>query len=233
MNIIDAVIIVLFIVGFLIGYVRGAIKETVTLVGFIAVLILSYLLKSYVANFFFKTLPFVDFKFLGAVSIVNILFYELIAFLATFSILMIILKLITFFTGIIEKILDSTIILGAISKIIGGALGIIEMYFIIFILLFFFSAPFMRLAEVQKSPLGEIILNKTPILANKIKGYKIVVEDIYDMKDNYLDKDFEYKSIEKLLKYKVVDVKSLKILKERGKLKFDELEELLINDYGG
>lgn len=232
MNIIDAVIIVLLIVGFLIGYVRGAIKEAVTLIGFIAVLILSYLLKGYVANFFFKTLPFIDFKFLGAVSVVNILFYELIAFLVTFSILMIILKLITFFTGVIEKILDSTIILGAISKIIGGALGVIEMYFIIFILLFFFSAPFMRLAEVQESPLGEIILNKTPILANKIKGYIVVVEDIYNMKDNYLDKDFEYKSIEKLLKYKVVDVKSLKILKERGKLKFDELD-LLINDYGG
>lgn len=232
MNIIDAAIIVLFMVGFLIGFSRGAVRQAVTLVGFIFVLILSYLLKDFVANFFFSTLPFIDFKYFGAVSVVNIVFYEALAFIITFSILMIILKVIIFVTGIIEKIFKATIILGVVSKIIGGILGVIEMYFIIFILLFFFSQPFMRLAKVDNSKLGDAILNNTPVLTSKVKGYVEVAKDIYSMKDSYLDKDFEYKSIEKLLKYNVVDVKSLKLLKENNKLSFEGLD-VLIDKYGG
>ena len=232
MNIIDAVIIVLFIIGFLIGFRRGAVKQTVTLVGFIFVLILSYLLKGYVANFCFSRFPFIDFKYFGAISIVNIIFYELISFLVTFSILMIILKIIIMVSGVVEKILKATIILGIVSKIIGGILGIIEMYAVTFILLFFFSQPFMRITGVEESKLGNTMLNHTPILTSKIKGYIVVAEDLYEMKNNYLDKDFEYKSIEKFLKYKVVDVKSLIILKEKNKLKFDGLDSLIEN-YGG
>ncbi len=232
MNIIDAAIIVLFMVGFLIGFSRGAVRQAVTLVGFIFVLILSYLLKDFVANFFFSTLPFIDFKYFGAVSVVNIVFYEALAFIITFSVLMIILKVIIFVTGIIEKIFKATIILGVVSKIIGGILGVIEMYFIIFILLFFFSQPFMRLAKVDNSKFGDAILNNTPVLTSKVKGYVEVAKDIYSMKDSYLNKDFEYKSIEKLLKYNVVDVKSLKLLKENNKLSFEGLD-VLIDKYGG
>ena len=232
MNIIDAVIIVLFIIGFLIGFRRGMIKQTVTLVGFIFVLILSYLLKGYVANFCFSRFPFIDFKYFGTVSVINIIFYESISFLITMSLLMLLLKIIVGISGIIEKIFKATIILGIVSKIIGGVLGIIEMYIITFILLFFFSQPFMRITGINDSKLSNVMLNNTPILADKIKGYVIVVEDLYNMKDNYLDKDFEYKSIEKFLKYKVVDVKSLKILRERNKLKFNGLDSL-IEKYGG
>ncbi len=232
MNIIDAVIIVLFIIGFLIGYRRGAIKQTVTLVGFILVLILSYLLKGYVADFCFKVFPFIDFKYFGAVSVVNIIFYELLSFLITMSVLILILKLIIGISGVVEKIFKATIILGVVSKLIGGILGIIEMYVITFILLFFFSQPFMRITGIENSKLGDKMLNNTPVLTSKVEGYIVVVEDLYNIKDNYLDKDFEYKSIEKFLKYKVVDVKSLKILKSKNKLKFDGLD-VLIEKYGG
>ena len=232
MNIIDAVIIVLFIIGFLIGFRRGAIKQTVTLVGFIVVLILSYLLKEYVANFCFRVFPFIDFKYFGAVSVVNIIFYEIVSFLITMSVLILILKLIITISGIIEKIFKATIILGVVSKLIGGILGIIEMYVITFILLFFFSQPFMRITGIENSKLSDAMLNNTPVLTSKVKGYIIVVKDLYNIKNNYLEKDFEYKSIEKFLKYKVIDVKSLKILKNRNKLKFNELDSL-IEKYGG
>ena len=232
MNIIDAVIIVLFMIGFLIGYRRGAIKQVVTLVGFFLVIILSYIFKDYVAHFCFKTFPFIDFSLFGAVSVVNIIFYELISFLITLSVLSIALKLLIKISGIVESIFDITIILGFVSKIIGGVLGILEMYVITFILLFFFSQPFMKITGIEDSKLGETILSKTPILADKIEGYMIVIEDLYVMKDKYTDKDFEYNSIEKFLKYKVIDVKSLKILVKREKIKVDGLDTL-IEKYGG
>ena len=148
------------------------------------------------------------------------------------SVLILILKLIIGISGIIEKIFKATIILGIVSKLIGGILGIIEMYVITFILLFFFSQPFMRITGIEDSKLSNIILNSTPVLTSKVKGYVVVAENLYKMKDNYLDKNFEYNSIEKFLKYKVVDIKSLKILKERNKLKFNELDSL-IEKYGG
>ena len=106
------------------------------------------------------------------------------------------------------------------------------MYVITFILLFFFSQPFMKITGIEESKLGETILSKTPILADKIEGYMVVIEDLYVMKDKYTDKDFEYNSIEKFLKYKVIDVKSLKILVKREKIKVDGLDTL-IEKYGG
>ena len=232
MNIIDAVIIVLFIIGFLIGYRRGAVKQAVTLVGFFIVIILSYLFKDYVAHLCFSRLPFIDFSLFGAVSVVNIIFYELISFLITFSILSIILRLVIKISGLVEKIFDVTIILGFISKIVGGVLGIIEMYVITFILLFLFSQPFMKITGIEDSKLSDTILSKTPVLADKIEGYMVVIEDLYVMKDKYTDKNFEYNSIEKFLKYKVIDVKSLEILKKREKIKFKGLNKL-IKKYGG
>lgn len=232
MNIIDAVIIVLFIIGFLIGYRRGAIKQVVTLVGFFLVIILSYLFKDFVAHICFSRLPFIDFSLFGAVSVVNIIFYELISFLLTLTVLSIALKIIIKLSGIIEKIFDVTIILGFISKIVGGILGILEMYVITFILLFLFSQPFMKITGIEESKLGDTILSKTPILADKIEGYMIVIEDLYVMKDKYADKEFEYNSIEKFLKYNVIDVKSLEILKKRNKIKFKGLDTLL-EKYGG
>ena len=232
MNIIDAVIIMLFIIGFLIGYKRGVIKQAVSLVGFFVVIILSYIFKDFVAHFCFSRLPFIDFSLFGAVSVVNIIFYELISFLVTLSVLSIALKIVVKLTGIIEHILDITIIFGFISKILGGILGILEMYVISFILLFLFSQPFMNITGIKDSKLADTILSKTPILTDKIEGYMIVVEDLYVMKDKYTDKDFEYNSIEKFLKYNVMDVKSLVILKNRKKIKVDRLEEL-IEKYGG
>ena len=107
MNIIDAVIIVLFIIGFLIGYRRGTIKQVVTLVGFFLVIILSYLFKDFVAHICFSRLPFIDFSLFGAVSVVNIIFYELISFLLTLTVLSIALKIIIKLSGIIEKIFDA------------------------------------------------------------------------------------------------------------------------------
>ena len=150
MNILDALIIILLILGIMGGMRRGLIKETVLLVGLIFIIVVSFYLRTPIATFMYKTLPFFEFsgKFQG-VAILNILLYELIAFLIIFSILYLILRILLKVTGIIEKILKATIILGIFSKIGGAIVGFIESYVIIFIILFIFSQPFLKITGMD------------------------------------------------------------------------------------
>lgn len=232
MNIVDAVIIVLLIVGFLAGFRRGAIKQAVTLIGLVLVIVGAYYLKNPIAMFCYKTFPFIDFKIFNGVSVVNILFYEVISFIVAASILTLILRIVLKISGIIEKVFDATIILGFFSKLIGGALGVIEAYVISFVLLFFFSQPFINVTGVGDSKIGTYMLNNTPVLTNAVSGTIDVIEELYNMKDDYNNKDFEKKAVEKFLDYKVIDVKALKVLRDKNKINFSGINELII-EYGG
>ncbi len=232
MNIIDAVIIVLLIVGFLAGFRRGAVKQAVTLIGLVLVIVGAYYLKNPIAMFCYKTFPFIDFKIFNGISVVNILFYEVISFIVAASILTLILRIVLKISGIIEKVFDATIILGFFSKLIGGALGVIEAYVISFVLLFFFSQPFINVTGVGDSKIGTYMLNNTPILTNAVSGTIEVIEELYNMKDKYNNKGFEKDAVEKFLDYKVIDVKALKILRDKNKINFSGIDNL-IKEYGG
>lgn len=232
MNIIDAVIIIVLIVGFLAGFRRGAVKQAVTLIGIILVIVGAYYLKNPIALFCYKTFPFIDFKIFNSLSVINILFYEVISFIIAVSILTLVLRIILKISGIVEKIFKATIILGFISKIIGGILGVIEGYIIAFILLFFFNQPFINVTGINDSKFGTYIIKNTPVLTNAVKGSIEVIEDIYNMKDDYNKSGFEKKAIEKFLKYEVISAESLKTLKQKNKIDFNGIEELIIK-YGG
>ena len=231
MNIIDAVIIIIFIIGFLSGFRRGAIKQVVTLIGIVFVIVGAYYLKNPIALFCYKTFPFISFKIFNGLSVINILFYECISFLVAASILTLILRIVLKISGLIEKIFNATIILGFFSKILGGVLGIIEAYIIAFVLLFFFNQPFIKVTGVNDSKIGTYMLNNTPFVGQSIKGTVKVIGELYEMKDDYNNRDFEQKAIEKFLEYKVLDVKSLQILDERNKININGADAL-IRKYG-
>ena len=59
-NILDVAIILILIMFAIIGFKRGAIKEIVSLVGIIAVFIVSFSLKGILGNILCKWLPFFD-----------------------------------------------------------------------------------------------------------------------------------------------------------------------------
>lgn len=232
MNIIDAVIIIVLIVGFLTGFRRGAVKQAVTLVGVALVIIGAYYLKNPLASFCYRTFPFINFKVFNGLSVINILFYEAISFLVAAAILTLILRIILKLSGVIESIFKATIVLGFVSKIIGGVLGIIEGYVISFVLLFFFNQPFINVTGVGDTKIGNYMLNNTPVLTNAVKGTIDVIGDLYKTTGNYNRNGFEKEEIEKFLEYKVISVKSLKILKDKNKIDFKGLDEL-IEKYGG
>lgn len=230
-TILDAIIIVLFIVGIIAGMKQGFIKSIVSLVGTILIFILSFYLKDYLAEILYDALPF--FEFGGAVTF-NILLYELISFIIILSVLILALKLILKVTGIIEKLLDATIILGFASKLLGGIVGFIESYVLIFIMLFILSQPFIATKYTMDSKIGSFILNKTPGLAQVISKTNNTVKEIYELTTVYSNDKikFNYESLNILLKYDVVSVDTVKNLKEKEKLDFSGIDNLIKN-YGG
>ena len=119
MNLLDSIIIVLFIVGILGGLKSGVIKSTVTLVGTIIVFILAFYLKNPLATILYTYLPFFD--ILNGAVVINILLYEFIAFLIAIAILSLALGILIKVSGFIEKVFNATIILGMISKLLSNA----------------------------------------------------------------------------------------------------------------
>ena len=170
MNVVDIIIIALIFVYVMKGFSNGVIKEAVSFVGGIAVIILAYFIKNPLSVFLYEHLPFFNFDgILSGVSVLNILVYELISFLIVASVLMIIYKIIVNFTKLIEMILRFTIILGFPSKILGALVGFAEGVVVTFIILFIFFQFDDQRHFVEESKYGDIILTKTPVLANAVE----------------------------------------------------------------
>lgn len=221
MNILDAVIITILIVGVLGGMSRGLIKQAALLIGLVVCLIFAFSLRTPIATFMYEYLPF--FKFGGlfsGVSIINILLYELIAFLIIFSLLYLVLRILLKITGIIEKILDMTIILGFFSKIGGGIVGFIEAYILVFVFLFVCNQPFIRVTGLDSSKVGNFILDKTPVMSGAIEDTRKAINEVYTLTTKYKnDKNkLNQETIKLFIKYDIITEENVQKLREKGKL---------------
>ncbi len=232
MNFIDFFIIIFLILGLLIGFKRGFIKSVVMLVGTILVVILAFYLKNPLANLMYEKLPFFDLKgVLAGVTVINILIYEGIAFIIVLFVLAILFKFILFITKIIDKLLNSLIVLTLPSKILGMIVGLVESLIILFIFLFISTQVNFFANDIHSSKYGSLILKETPFLSSATNKVYKAIDEIYSLKDEYKDstdkKEFNKKALHTLLKHEVLDVKSADKLVETNKLKIDNAEEII------
>lgn len=233
MNIVDAVIILLIISSGIIGYKRGFTKELVCFLGFFIVIILSFILKNPLSKILYEYLPF--FKFAGlikGVTSLNIILYEIISFFIVLSILIVILKVLMFATTIFEKLLKITIVLGVPSKILGFLVGIVEGIAWSFIIIYIFSLPIFSIDIIHKSTLKEPILKYTPVLSVVANDTVEASNEFVLLKEDYKNKkinnnEFDLKSLDILLKYKIVSVDSVEILVNKDKIKIKNINNLL------
>ena len=214
---ISLIIIIFILMGGALGMKRGAIKELVTVIGFIVIFVLAYLFKNPLANLFYEYLPF--FKFDGLTSL-NILFYEALSFIILISLFGILLRVLISLSGAIEKFLDATIILGIPSKLIGCLLGILEYVGITFIILYFITVKY----DVRSnSKVAEIILNETPVLSSMCDKSLNTINEINDIKDQYKDKEdkslLNQQIVEIMIKNNVITREKIDELIEKDKLK--------------
>ena len=232
MGIVD-VIILLVIIGFgIFGFKRGFFNEAVSFVGFILVVVLAFILKNKLSIIMYENLPFFSFGgIFKGVTALNIIVYEVLAFIIVFCILLIVFKILLFVTKVIEKILKATVILAIPSKILGLVLGLIEGVIISFVGLYILNLPIFDAKILSGSNYKNKILNDTPILSNYVSYSVDVIEEFTDLKVKYDSapnaKQFNYETLDLFLKYDIVSPESVKKLDERGKLKVDNLDTLL------
>ena len=232
LNIIDIIIIVFILLGALVGFKRGVTKQLVSCLGLIAVVILSFLLKNPVSIFLYEHLPF--FKFGGllkGVTVLNILLYEVIAFLVVFAILMVALKLLLLATTLFEAILKATIVLSIPSKIMGAIVGILENFIITFIILYVLMLPIINIDITKDSNLGNKILKSTPILSGMVDKSFVVIEEFTDLKEKYESAtnatEFNLETLDLFLKYDIITINSVDRLVEKNKLVIDNIDIVL------
>lgn len=223
MGIVD-ILIIIFILSFgILGSKRGFFKQTVTTVGSILVFVLAYYFKDGVANFLTFNLPFFNFKgeMLGLTSL-NIIMYQLIAFLLMVLIFSGILAVIIKITGIFEKILRLTIVLGIPSKILGFILGLVEGYVITYIILFILMLPILKIDIIDNSSFARPILKSSPVISNIVGTTKDTCLSIYDLVNDYSkdkDKDkFNKEAIRIMLSNNMITKSYVEELINKGKL---------------
>ena len=234
MNIVDLIIIIVILFGAVIGFKRGFTKSLVSAVGLIAIVVIAFLLKNPVSTILYEHLPFFQFGgVIKGVTVLNIAFYELLAFIIVLAILGIVLKILMIATSVFERILTLTIILGIPSKILGAIIGALEWFVLVFIGLYVLNMPVVNVKEINNSTLVPKILNNTPILSGVIKDTNNVIKEFASIKDRYTDKnvdtnEFNKETLDLFLKYNVVSIDSVDKLIKDNKLKIDGIDEVLV-----
>lgn len=175
MNIFDIAIILLIIASGFVGIERGIIKEGVMLAGTLLVYFVAFLLKGPLGLLLCKLLPFYGFN--GLVTL-NIIIYQLLAFFIVALILFSIYNIVLKCTGVVQKLIDLSVILTIPSKILGFIVGIIEGYIIIFILLLVLSVPLRNVDYFINSKGVDIVMNHSPILSSSFEGVSTTLEDL-------------------------------------------------------
>ena len=162
MYIVDVIIILLLLTGIVLGLKRGVFKQSVKFFGTILVFVLAFIFKSHVSNFFLEYFPIFEFE---GITSLNIFLYETVAFIILLVLFFIILSLLVFFTGLLEKLLKATVILGIVSKVLGAIVGFLQYYFLVYILLLILVNPLFNFKFINDSKLKDVILNNTFIFS--------------------------------------------------------------------
>lgn len=228
MNIVDIIILLGLIVGALTGFASGFLNSVLKFVGTIVVVVLAFLFKNPLSIFLYNNLPFT--KFSGLTSL-NILLYELIAFIICIIILSIVLALLIKITGLIEKILTFTVVLALPSKLLGMLVGIIKSVVIIYVILFIASMPVLKLPFISESKYAKVILTKTPFMSSVMDSAIKTIDEIAELtKDSIQVKDTKgtnTKIIEIMLENNITSSDCIKILVEKKKIDINNANELI------
>ena len=232
MTIVDAIVILFLLLGAVLGFKKGAIRSLVGLVGTIAVVVIAYYLKNPVANLLYDYVPFFDFSgdWQGLVTL-NVLLYESIAYILVFVVLYSILSLILKLTGVIEKLLSVTIILGIPSKIIGAVLGFVEALVFSFIVLFVLLQFNGSHAWIKDSTVAMSILDKTPLIGSMVDETYQAIVNISDLQEKYENNPdmnaYNGEILGIMLRYHVITTDTTQKLIDNGKLDFAGAQTIL------
>lgn len=218
MNILDIGIIFILIMFLISGFKKGFIKETVSFVGLVIIFVIAFIFKEHLGNIFCKYLPFFEFggSLKGLVSI-NILLYQLLAFLLIYSVLSSIYMIALKLSGILQKLVNLTIVLLLPSKLGGAIVSFLKAYIVIFAILLVMMIPLKDNFLIKTSKFAEKIVYNTPVLSDATGSLTKSVNEIYTLGDSLAKEELtvnvaNLETIDIMLKYKVVDKETIEQL---------------------
>lgn len=180
--VVEIVLLALLALGTYLGYRKGLLKSLVGFVGLVTIVIISYALKTPLAEFLIDLMPFFDFGGdLAELSALNILMYNIVAFIIIFVLLYCILNIILSLTGFIDTLLKYTVIWVIPSKIGGAVVGFLETWVFIFLAVFVMSQFSVTHNFVHDSFVGSLILDNTPVVGKVVRGY---TQDVIKLDEN-------------------------------------------------
>lgn len=226
MQIVDIIIILMIILGAVVGFKQGFIKTTTSFLGTFLVAIIAFALKNPLSVIMYENLPF--FKFGGlikGIDVINVLVYEIIAFLVVAAALTFVLRVLLTLTGLIEKLLKLTIFLSIPSKILGIFVGALEYYVYVFLALVILNLPAFNLEIIRDSNLANKILNNTPILSSLIGSTVDAYTEVYNImhnNENLRDSEINEKVLDMFLEKKIITVDSAQKLVDMNKIYIED-----------
>ncbi len=224
LNIFDVGIILLLIMFLIVGFKNGVIREAFALIGIIAVFILSFVFKGLLGNLMCIILPF--FKLSGVIegfSVINILIYQIIAFMLVFAILLTIYEIFLKISKFIQKLVNLTIILILPSKLLGAVVSLIKGVIVLFAVFIVLMIPLKNSELFTGSTMVNQILYKTPILSQSSNNYINTVEEIYNLAEKVSNKKISTNAanlelLDMMLKHKIVNKSTVESLVKLHKL---------------
>ena len=223
MQVVDVIILLMLGMGAVVGFKRGFLRQSVQSIGGILTVVLAFIFRGPLAAFLFQMFPAFNFKgIFDGISSLNILVYEVIAFMILLMIFGLIFRIVLAVATFIEKFLNATIILAIPSKILGAAMGLLEAYLMVFIVLFILTLPVFNLSLINQSKYKDKILAGTPVVSSLAKKTINSFDDIYALKDEFAKNTDRLQLDEKVLKIlidnKIISADRAAKLYEEGKL---------------
>ena len=230
MNFIDILIAIVLIFCALLGFKRGVFKSIIILVGFIAVIYISYLLKNYLGDFFVLNLPFIRFgNLFASLQSLNILMYQTLAFIIMLIIFGLVYRFIITITGVFEKILRLTIVLGIPSKLLGLVVGFIEGYVIVYLGLFILTQPFIKNDFLSDSKYANKILNNSPVISDFAESSLQLFNEVTEITKIENKELMEEQIVKLMLDKKVVTKEVMQKIVEKGKIEGETIRKIVDN----
>lgn len=210
MNILDIIIVLILIMCAIVGFKRGAIKEIVSLVGIILVFVISFSLKGVLGNLLCKFLPF--FNFAGSIeglTVLNILLYQLIAFLIIYSLLYSVYMIVMKLSGVVQKLVHMTVVLWLPSKVIGAIVAALTGYIVTFAILLVLLIPLKNSSLFAESSIANYIIYESPVLSSSAEGISSSINEVYQLGEDVSHKrisvnEANLETMDILLKYDIV-----------------------------
>lgn len=171
----DLLIVFLLLGGLITGFRRGLIVQLIHMTGFIIALIISYIYYKPLAEKFVLWIPYpgvtAGSKLAWTVETLDLdqTFYRLLAFVLIFLVVKFALQLIASMFDFLKYLP----VLGFIARFAGAALGFVEFYILIFLVLYLMAMLPLDFIQnmISNSILTEAMFDHTPIFSEMVKNW--------------------------------------------------------------